>query len=259
LVVIVSCIAGDSRLDVHGAVADTQTLEARVAARYRELGGRRTTREYVANFDDQQESEAYADAIAALPAADSRAQTEYLVGLAHVQPITNTAGDPWLHNAEIDAAMILICNITGQAFQEATIATGALGYDNVWANCPRAVQVVQCGLNHWVAMRRRGDTVEIADSMGGAVVKDELKLHARKLFGYDEARASHTIVKVPCPAQQNPYDCGLCAIGCALEWVFGVNDLMRDPYDTDTNLMRDFVRESFRIRAFRTTFHHRGL
>ena len=100
--------------------------------------------------------------------------------------------------------------------------------------------------------------MQIADSSDGGYtghVHDEVKLYAHQLFGIDESQIDDACVKVRCPRQRNGYDCGLCAIACAVDWAYRADDLLHDPFLTDSNTMRRFLQESFDRREFRTPFY----
>ena len=234
-------------------------LAARVAARYRELGGTRSSAAYRRNFEDEAKADLMRTRLRRLQASgNGGAIIEYLVGLARLQLRADGSADSWLAQLENRRGYEhCICRLLGQPFQEVRIGLGTLVYDNMWPQYPNAVQVVQCGLRHWVAIRRRGYVVEIADSMDGGQtqhIEDEVKLYAQQLFGIDDLHIENACRKVRCPRQQNGYDCGLCAIACAVDWAFGVNNLMDNPFSTDSNAMRMFLQESFDGRAFRSAF-----
>ena len=91
--------------------------------------------------------------------------------------------------------------------------------------------------------------VEIADSYGCRTVSRDARTHAGQLFG--ESVGLHPM---RCPMHTYDYDSGVFAIACAVDRACGENDLMKDAFDTNSELMRRHLQAEFHAGYFGRRF-----
>ena len=175
---------------------------------------------------------------------------------ARVAPVNDGTSNMALRNDEIDAAMVMISRKVGQDFQRVkTAMTDADGYEYVPHKVRNPIQIVLVDGTKWIAMRRhlnevsKKDEVQIADTSGCAAISRDARTHAAQLFG-----ESVDLHAMRCPLQTYQYDSGVFAIACAVDWACGENDLMKDAFDTNSELMRRHLQSEFHAGYFARQF-----
>ena len=227
----------DRSLERRGRVRDTSVAAPGARARGQSVDEDGQTDEYVAAI-----------------ASDNAAARG---GGPNVQNVVNNARVPMrgsrvmgLTDAHIDPAMRMISEIVKQPYLAARTASNNLGcYGRVPADVVNAIQVVQIRNEQWIAMRRYGGRVEIANSSRWACLDRESETRAAELFG-DKLAARI----VDGPKQYNDYDSGVIAIACALDWALAPNEQNGLQFDTDSHIMRTFLQKCLNEGAFRQPF-----